>query len=85
MSSLFAEHVLLPTGWARDVLLEVNSDGTITSVEAATEPGDAAPAAGPVIPGLPNLHSHAFQRAMAGVAETRGASSGRQRSNCCDA
>jgi len=76
MSSLFAEHVLLPTGWARDVLLEVNSDGTITSVEAATEPGDAARAAGPVIPGLPNLHSHAFQRAMAGVAETRGASSG---------
>lgn len=39
----------------------------------APEPRDAAPkaalkAAGPVMPGMPNLHSHAFRRAMAGRA-----------------
>ena len=72
--TLFAEHALLPTGWARDVLLQWNAAGQLSAVT----PGSSAPsgtprAAGPVLPGLPNLHSHAFQRAMGGLTEYRGA------------
>ena len=72
--SLFAEHALLPTGWARDVLLSWNDHGVITGVKAqATCPEGTARATGPVLPGMPNLHSHAFQRAFGGLTEYRGA------------
>jgi formimidoylglutamate deiminase len=76
VNTLFAESALLPDGWAADVLFEIGSDGNLTGVEpnAARHPAAAnAPrAAGPVLPGMPNLHSHAFQRAMAGLAEQAG-------------
>ena len=73
MNQLFAANALLPTGWARNVLIEWDGAGRIAQVA----PGAAAPAgvpiaAGPVIPGMPNLHSHAFQRAFAGLTEYRG-------------
>ena len=72
--SLFAEHALLPTGWARDVLLSWNDQGVLTDVRAQTGGPEGIPrAAGPVVPGMPNLHSHAFQRAFAGLTEYRGA------------
>ena len=72
--SLFAQHALLPTGWARDVLLSWNDQGVITGVTAhATCPVGTARATGPVLPGMPNLHSHAFQRAFGGLTEYRGA------------
>lgn len=69
MSRIHAQHVWLPEGWRerQDIALR---DGRIESVQALD---DAAPA--PVswlLPGIPNLHSHAFQRAMAGHAERRG-------------
>jgi formimidoylglutamate deiminase len=72
MFRLHAPHALLPAGWARDVLLGWDDAGTLTEVDA----GIAAPAgvertAGPLLPGLPNLHSHAFQRAFAGLTEYR--------------
>jgi formimidoylglutamate deiminase len=70
--SLFAADALLPSGWARDVLVEWDAGGEITTVRAGAGAGDAERAAGPVIPGMANVHSHAFQRAMAGLAETRG-------------
>ena len=71
--SLFAHHALLPDGWQRDVVLRWNVLGDIVSVEVGATPNAAMMiAAGPVIPGMPNLHSHAFQRAMAGLTETRG-------------
>lgn len=74
--SLFAEHAYLPGGWRRDVLLEWDVDGNLTTVEPDTRdvPTSVARAAGPVMPGMPNLHSHAFQRAMAGLTEYRGSS-----------
>ena len=66
----------LPQGWARDVRVTV-SDGMITAIETGA-PADAQPARaeierveGVVVPGMPNAHSHAFQRAMAGNAEFR--------------
>lgn len=73
MNALFADDALLPTGWARDVLLAWDAQGALVQVEAdAARPADVPLAAGPVIPGLPNLHSHAFQRALAGLTEFRG-------------
>ena len=61
---------LLPSGWARNVRVEV-ADGRITRV-MADAPADGATISGYAIPGLPNLHCHAFQRGMAGLAERRG-------------
>ena len=66
---LFAPQALLPSGWANDVLFEISTDGNLVNVTEDSDPGEAPHAAGPVIPGMPNLHSHAFQRAMAGLAE----------------
>lgn len=68
---LFAADALLPTGWARDVLIAWDGAGRITSVAPTAAPGDAAVAPGPLLPGMPNLHSHAFQRAFAGLTEYR--------------
>ena len=72
MPSLFASEALLPSGWARDVLLEWDGAGVLTRVDAGTQPRNAPRAGGPVLPGMTNVHSHAFQRAMAGLAEWRG-------------
>ncbi|KRB85063.1 N-formimino-L-glutamate deiminase [Sphingomonas sp. Root710] len=70
-ASLFFEHLLLPGGWARDARLTLES-GLVAAIETGTEsrPGEERHACG--LPGLPNLHSHAFQRGMAGLAERRG-------------
>jgi formimidoylglutamate deiminase len=69
MTALFAKSALLPTGWAENVRLTRDAAGNIAAVEPGAEPGDAERLAGPVLPGMPNLHSHAFQRAMAGLTE----------------
>ena len=74
MTAYFAESALLPSGWAGNVLFDVNSDGAIVAVTPDANPGGAEPLSGPVIPGMANLHSHAFQRAMAGLAERAGPS-----------
>jgi len=70
-TAFFARTVLLPTGWAADVRIEADAAGWITSVASGAAPGAARRLRGAVIPGVPNLHSHAFQRAMAGAAERR--------------
>ena len=71
MSSLFAETALLPGGWANKVRIEVGRGRIIGLAEgAAAKSSDERCAI--LIPGMPNLHSHAFQRGMAGLAETRG-------------
>jgi len=72
MKSYFAEHALLPGGWARNVRIGVTA-GDFGEVGAESSAEGAERLAGPVLPGMANLHSHAFQRAMAGLAETRGA------------
>jgi formimidoylglutamate deiminase len=70
MAALFAETALLPQGWARDVRLEWEDGGDLIRVEPNGEASRAERARGPVLPGMANLHSHAFQRAMAGLTET---------------
>ncbi len=69
MSRYFAVAALLPHGWASDVVIEVGEDGTIVSVVPSAPAGPAQRLAGWVVPGMPNVHSHAFQRAFAGRAE----------------
>jgi formimidoylglutamate deiminase len=65
----YCNQALLPDGWADDVVVSVDDGGSITAVVRG-EPGSGLPTLGRwVVPGMPNLHSHAFQRAMAGLAE----------------
>ncbi len=62
--------------WGRDVLLEVGADGHWRAITVAADPAaqqGAQPLAGPVLPGLVNGHSHAFQRAIAGLTESSAA------------
>ncbi len=72
MSAFFAERALLPNGWANNVRLEISADGLLTHIQADASAEGAERLSGPVLPGMPNLHSHAFQRAMAGLAEVAG-------------
>ena len=72
MNALFARHALLPGGWQRDVLLEWSGGGELAAVTpGAAQPAGAA-AATLVVPGMVNLHSHAFQRALGGLTEVAG-------------
>ncbi len=79
-SKLHLETALTPTssgewGWRHDLVVGIDH-GFITTVETAgvetAGQGAADRISGVVVPGLPNLHSHAFQRAMAGLTERRG-------------
>ena len=70
---LFFDHALLPSGWARDVRIGV-ADGAIMAVAQNAARDGAECIDGIAVPGLPNLHCHAFQRGMAGLAERRGPS-----------
>jgi formiminoglutamate deiminase len=65
---------LLPTGWADDVGVAVEEDGRISAVTPGGAVDGAERIAGIALPGLPNLHCHAFQKGMAGLAERRGPS-----------
>jgi formiminoglutamate deiminase len=73
VTGLFFDEALLPQGWARDVRISVDA-GRIVSVASGrpAQPGDERHRIG--LPGICNLHSHAFQRGMAGLAEIRGSS-----------
>jgi len=68
-----ADHLFTPDGWVRDARLRLEQ-GRIVALEADA-PGSGERLGRFVLPGMPNLHSHAFQRAMAGMAERRGSSS----------
>lgn len=71
MDSIFAKTALLPEGWASDVTLHLQ-DGRITDVASGSQ--DTSPTRVDILLAAPtNLHSHAFQRAMAGLTERRGA------------
>ncbi|RBP79617.1 formimidoylglutamate deiminase [Marinomonas rhizomae] len=65
----FSERALLSSGWAKDVLFSVKN-GQFHSFSADSTPTtDCHVLSGPVLPTLANVHSHAFQRVMAGAAE----------------
>lgn len=69
MKRFLAKTALLPQGWAQDVLITADAQGWITDIQTSQPDTTAQVLDGPVIPGMPNLHSHAFQRAMAGLTE----------------
>jgi formimidoylglutamate deiminase len=69
VNQLSARHALLPHGWARDVLITWDAYGTLTEVRTHAE---GVPDVSYVLPGMVNLHSHAFQRALGGLTERAG-------------
>jgi len=71
---VFAPLARLASGWANDVSIEIDSHGTIERIEPSSPRGDAMLLVGPVLPGMPNAHSHVFQRAIAGATERRAGS-----------
>ncbi|MGB9333317.1 MAG: amidohydrolase family protein, partial [Steroidobacteraceae bacterium] len=71
MTSLWFESALLPQGWASQVrITAANGHIEHVAVGVPAAPGDERHAL--AVPGMPNLHSHAFQRALAGLTERRG-------------
>ncbi|MBA3563586.1 MAG: formimidoylglutamate deiminase [Gammaproteobacteria bacterium] len=64
--SLVFQHVLTPAGLAARQRIRIGADGLIVVIEAA---GDAEADGYLAVPGMPNAHSHCFQRAMAGYGE----------------
>jgi formimidoylglutamate deiminase len=71
MTVIFAETALLATGWASNVRLTIDGSA-ISRLETGTPPRPGDERVAILVPAMPNLHSHAFQRGMAGLAETRG-------------
>lgn len=73
MTILFAESAFIRDGWRKNVRIGITA-GLVSEilVDAEPQPGDERHAV--IVPGMGNLHSHAFQRAMAGLAEMRGPS-----------
>lgn len=69
---LWFDAALLPEGWCRDVRLSIGNDGIISAVEKGVSAESGDEIGGVALPGVSNLHSHAFQRGMAGLAEVRG-------------
>jgi len=75
MTGLFVERALLPDGWADDVRVAIDANGRIDAVSRGVEAaaGDVCLDGRALLPAPCNLHSHAFQRAMAGMTEHRSA------------
>ena len=72
MPQLYVGNALLETGWERDVLLSIDGRA-LAAIEVGVAPSPTAERlAGVAVPGVANVHSHAFQRAMAGLVERRG-------------
>lgn len=71
MAVIHARQALLTGGWAKDVRIDI-ADGRIATLETGAAPATGDERHDTVVAGMPNLHSHAFQRGMAGLAETRG-------------
>ena len=63
---LHATSALLRSGWASDVAIDIDARGVIVAVTPNARDAIAERLAGPAIPAMPNVHSHAFQRALAG-------------------
>ena len=69
MHALYFDLALLPGGWARDVRVELSANGDFGEILPGGTQEGTRRVAGAVVPGIPNVHSHAFQRAMAGLTE----------------
>lgn len=72
MATFFAPRALLADGWHKQVRISVDAAGLIDDITPNSDDSHATRLGGEVIPAIANLHSHAFQRAMAGLAEVAG-------------
>lgn len=70
MADIWASTALLETSWAENVRVTIGADGIIERIETGARP--AGERVGILLPAPANAHSHAFQRAMAGLTERRG-------------
>lgn len=71
VTSLWFRSALLEQGWQEGVRLGIEG-GRIASIAVGTQPSASDERHGIALPGMPNVHSHAFQRAMAGLTEIAG-------------
>ncbi|MEP1229307.1 MAG: formimidoylglutamate deiminase [Litorimonas sp.] len=71
MKLLHAKQALTSQGWQKNVTISVDETGHITNVKPNDE-CQSGQTYGIILPALSNVHSHSFQRAMAGLTETRG-------------
>lgn len=69
---LHFDRLLIEDRWERDVRMEIGGDGRIAVLSPGGSGEGCERVAGWAVPGVPNVHSHSFQRAMAGLAEGRG-------------
>ena len=69
MQRIWAAQALLPQGWARDVLVTLDQGRIVAALPGQPPQGQRV---GALMPAPANCHSHAFQRAMAGLTEKRG-------------
>jgi len=70
MTILWAKQALTSEGWRQGVRITIGGDGTISALGFDTEPqGERFDV---LLPAPANTHSHAFQRALAGMTESRG-------------
>ncbi len=70
--ALYFDRLLIGDRWEGDVRMEVGADGRIAGLEPGGSREGCEGVAGWAVPGVPNVHSHSFQRAMAGLAEGGG-------------
>ncbi len=68
ITTFVADHAWRPAGWARDAEFSIDARGQLRAAAAAAR-GESPRLGRWLLPGIPNLHSHAFQRAMAGLTE----------------
>jgi formimidoylglutamate deiminase len=69
MKDYWFENAYLPIGWCAGVRVSINDSGIISNVQPGADVAEATVVHGLAMPGFPNAHSHAFQRAMAGLSE----------------
>lgn len=72
MQIIWANQALTSKGWQNDVRIALGDDGRITKIDVGTAREDGVTSVDILLPAPANLHSHAFQRAMAGLTEKRG-------------
>ncbi|NVO56287.1 formimidoylglutamate deiminase [Rhodobacteraceae bacterium B1Z28] len=70
MTAVFAKRALLGAGWVENLRLEIEG-GYISNLYPDSSPQGGDATVDTLLPALANLHSHAFQRAMAGMTEYR--------------
>lgn len=69
MQFFYAKRAYVEQCWQENVQVSVDDNGYISEIKTGISDKNVSWIDGPLIPGMPNLHSHAFQRAMAGLAE----------------